>query len=177
VCGPANNVVRVPKAKVQGTATTRTGTAAAMRLEIGRAAMEGDVVACFVKTEPEAWFLGRVVKTAFKANCRFKGRRGELVTEDIEHVEVQRLEEVLWKVSRSYEPNTDKDGLLYVPACNIVKCKVSLLPPKSTRRSAMNVLGEEWDSMPRKEGSELLASPYLHLPLRERVEIWAVCPQ
>lgn len=88
LCGPADNVVQVPKAKVRGTAATRTGAAAAMRLEIGREAAEGDVVVCFLKPEPEAWLLGRVIKKAFMPNCKFKDRRGEVVKEGVEHLGV-----------------------------------------------------------------------------------------
>jgi hypothetical protein len=46
----------------------------------------GAVVAAHSKKEPEAWFLGVVVKTLYKPNVTFVGHRRERVEEDEWHV-------------------------------------------------------------------------------------------
>lgn len=178
LCGPADNVVRVPRQKVKNTVATRSSAASDRRVELGRSAALGEVVACFAESEPGAWFLGRVRKTCFKPNCSFAGSRGEAVKEGVEYLVVQRLEEAVWKVPHSYQWSTGNDGKLHVLASGVVKGNVALIDPKTmTRRGAQASLGEEWDGMSRREGNDLLSSPYMYLPVAEREKIWAVCPQ
>jgi hypothetical protein len=79
ICGPANNVVKVPKEKSKTSRITRSQSGVAEHLAMVQKAKEGSLVAAHSKTEPEAWFLGVVTKTAYKPNVTFKGPRGERV--------------------------------------------------------------------------------------------------
>ena len=176
ICGPANNVVKVPKEKSKTSRITRSQSGVAEHLAMVQKAKEGSLVAAHSKTEPEAWFLGVVTKTAYKPNVTFKGRRGERVIEGEWHLEVRKLEDAV-TAPNYYEEVPDSDGLMHVQVNQVVAVDVMAVTKDMRRSAKIDAMGSEWGKLSRKEGRDLLASQYTYLPEAQREYVWLVCPK
>ena len=78
-------------------------------------AKEGTIVACHCKTEPECWFLGRVLETNWKCTSATRGNRGEMLSKGLLYVTVQKIQECVGGTCY-YEELTGEEGEVRVPA-------------------------------------------------------------
>jgi hypothetical protein len=176
MCAVANNVVAVAKEASTTTQITRSSVRAEEHVEAVRAVSVGAVVAAHSKKEPEAWFLGVVVKTLYKPNATFVGHRRERVEEGEWHVEIRKLHEAI-AGKNQYERIDGDEGLLHVPAECVVLTDVTVVTNSMSRTAAKDAIGEEWDTLPRGTMNAILRSPYMYLPKPERERVWLNCPK
>ena len=95
MCGNSFNIVSVGREMVKGTQNLKDDRGKAARAKEADELMEGEYVAAYVKTEPEPWVLGKVVKTAWRqADCghNLRGKRGEKLEPGGKYFTVQKLD-------------------------------------------------------------------------------------
>ncbi len=106
-------------------------------------AKERTIVACHCKTEPECWFLGRVLETNSKCTSATRGNCGEMLSKGLlMYVTVQKIQECVGGTSY-YEELSGEEGEVRVPAQNIVAIDVVLVSRKMTRSEIARAMGDE----------------------------------
>ena len=165
---------------VKGTQNLKDDRGKAARAKEADELMEGEYVAAYVKTESEPWVLGKVVKAAWRqADCghNLRGKRGEKLEPGEKYFTVQKLESGYGSSELHYAEVDGDEGLLVVPACNLVASNVLLVLPEIHRAAKEAALGHEYDELGRAETTKVMACLYAYLPKRESARIWGRCPQ
>ena len=115
---------------------------------------EGECVAAYVKTGPGPWVLGKAIKTAWcQSDCghNLRGKREEKLEPGEKHFTVRKLESGCGSSELHYAEVEGDEGLLVVPACNLVASNVVLVLPTMCRGAMESALGPEHDDMGRAE--------------------------
>ena len=120
----------------------------------------GSIVACYCATEPEAWFLGRVMVSSWKARS----------------ATTQKIQECIGG-THFFEELEGEDGQVIVPAENIICTGVEVIHKGMPRNVAEAAMGEDWMNLDPTEVREILTSQYLYLGLPQREIIWSKSPQ
>ncbi len=53
------------------------------------------ILACYCTTEPEAWFLGRVIEPCWTASAATRGDREERLKKNTNYITVMKIQEVI----------------------------------------------------------------------------------
>ena len=136
----------------------------------------GSIVACYCATEPEAWFLGRVMVTSWKARSATRGFRGEKLIKGTTYITTQKIQECIGG-THFFEELEGEDGQVIVPAENIMCTGVEVIHKGMPRKVAEAAMGEDWINLDPPEIREILTSQYLYLGLPQREIIWSKSPQ
>ena len=180
MCGNSFNIVGVGREVVKGTKNMKDDRGKAARAKEADELTEGEHVAAYVKTEPEPWVLGKVVKTAWcQADCghNLRAKRGEKLEPGEKYFTVRKLESGCGSSELHCAEVEGDEGLLVVPACNLVASDVVLVLPTMYRGAKEAALGTEYDEMSRAETTKVMACLHACLPKRESARIWGRCPQ
>jgi hypothetical protein len=136
------------------------------------------IVACYCVTEPETWFLGRVMVSSWKARSATRGFRGEKLIKGTTYITTQKFKNASaahmslksWKLE-------GEDGQVIVPAENIICTGVEVIHKGMPRKVAEASMGEDWIILDPPKIHEILTSQYLYLGLPQREIIWSKSPQ
>jgi hypothetical protein len=137
---------------------------------------KGTILACYCTTEPEAWFLGRVIETCWTASAATRGDRGEQLKKNTKYITVMKIQEVIGG-THFFEELEGVEGQVIVPAECVICTDVEVIfkgMPKSVAEAAM---GDEWEDLTPPEIRTILSSEYLYLGLPQRELIWSKSPQ
>ncbi len=55
----------------------------------------GTIVAAYCVTEPEAWFLGKIIERMWTANSAARGFRGEILQKGTKYLTVSKIQECI----------------------------------------------------------------------------------
>ena len=177
LCGPADNVVAVPKEPDRKTHITRSEAGAADHLSTVQSAKVGSIVAAHSKLEPEMWFLGEVVKEAYKPNVSLTGERGEKVAEGEWHVLLQKYEDV--EGGENFYARLEEDeGRLHVKVEDVITIDTKVATRGMGEAAMIKALGGEeiYSQMTRKETRRITSGVDSYLPGAERERVWMDCP-
>lgn len=119
----------------------------------------------------KVWTSGDSAQTLF-------GKRGEPIEPNQQFFTVRKLDSGYGDSGFMYMEVEGEEGLLVVPAVNLIASQVQIVLPQMRRQQKEDVLGEkEYGNMERNACAVLFRSLYLYLPQRERERIWGACPQ
>jgi hypothetical protein len=136
----------------------------------------GSIVACYCDTEPEAWFLGRVRESSWKAKSASRGFRGEKLVKGTTYITTQKIQECIGG-THFFEELEGEEGQVIVPAENIICTGVEVIHKGMPRKVAEAAMGDDWMHLTPPEIREILTSQYLYLGLPQRNLIWSKSPQ
>jgi hypothetical protein len=134
------------------------------------------ILACYCTTEPEAWFLGRVIETCWTASAATRGDRGEKLKKNTKYITVMKIQEVIGG-THFFEELEGVEGQVIVPAEFVICTDMEVIckgMPKSVAEAAM---GDEWEDLTPPEIRTILSSEFLYLGLPQRELIWSKSPQ
>jgi hypothetical protein len=124
--------------------------------------------------------LGKVVKTVWcqaDYGHNLRGKRGEKLGPSEKYFAVRKFESGYGSSELHHAEVEGDEGLLVVPACNLVASNVVLALPTMYRGAKKAALGTEYGEMSRAETTKVMACLSAHLPKRESARIWRRCPQ
>ncbi len=105
-------------------------------------------------------------------------KRGEPIEPNQQFLTVRKLDSGYGDSGFMYMEVEGEEGLLVVPAVNLIASQVLIVLPQMRRQQKEDVLGEkEYGNMERNACAVLFRSLYLYLPQRERERIWEAYPQ
>ena len=180
MCGNSFNIVSVGREAVKGTKNVKDDRGKTVRAKEAGDLKEGEYAAAYVKTESEPWVLGKAIKSIWRqADCgrNLRGKRGEKLEPGENHFTVRKLESGDGSSELHYAEVEGDEGLLAVPACNLIASSVVLVVPSMRRLAKEAALGAEYGDLSRAETTKVMACPYAYLPKRESARIWGRCPQ
>ena len=176
-CGNPDNVVEIMKdPSMKGMQITNANVGNKLRAAAAKDAAVGEIVAVHAKSESEPWFLGRVLKAVFTANCSFPGTRGERVQDGAEYLFLQKVEDAIGAGSSYYWEIDGEEGQIYVPAENLIVRDVQLVSKPMTKNEAKEAMGEEWGDLSPGETRDILTPSYMYLPESECERVWMNAP-
>ena len=162
---------RAPKAKLNGRSTG----------QLWKQCKVGEHCAFAIESEAEPWVVGKLRRKVWQqgdSDVTMFGKRGEPVKSGGEYFTVQKLDPGYGDSGFQCLEVDGDEGILIVPAKNLIARKIALALPSMSRSEKEAVIGpEEYGDMDRAACSALFRSTHSHLPQRERERIWGLCPQ
>ena len=136
----------------------------------------GSIVACYCATEPEAWFLGRVMVSSWKARSATRGFRGEKLIKGTTYITTQKIQECIGG-THFFEELEGEDGQVIVPAENIICTGVEVIHKGMPRKVAEAAMGEDWINLDPPKFMRYSSHSTSILGLPQREIIWSKSPQ
>ncbi len=84
------------------------------------------ILACYCTTEPEAWFLGRVIETCWTTSAATRGDRGIKLKKNTKYITVMKIQEVIGG-THFFEELEGVEGQVIVPAEFVICTDVELI--------------------------------------------------